>query len=154
MQRVFAVTVSLGLLAGFAAAQEPVPPSDEATVQRADEAKGEEPAEPRRKIRVLQNPYDIASFYRSSQSGTVFFGDQGGSDPRYPIAGYYRQRPSVNQYGYASFWTTGYGTRERGRGRAVVGYRRAIGENGDLFLFAPTFLSPFGPLTGAFLGER
>jgi hypothetical protein len=155
MQKVFAVTVALGFLVGAAAAQEPPAPADEPeAVQASDDQGDEDQAEPRRKIKVLQNPYDISSFYRSSQSGTVLFGDQGGSDPRYPIAGYYRQRPSVNQYGYASFWSTGYGSRDRGRGRAVVGYRRSIGENGDLFLFAPTFLSPVGPLTGIFFGDR
>ena len=29
-------------------------------------------------------------------------------------------------------------------------YRQRIGQNGELFLFAPTFLAPIGPLTGAF----
>lgn len=155
MQRVFAVTLALGCLVGVAAAQEPPPPAEEReAVQKADDPADEETAPPRRKIRVLQNPYDISSFYRSNQSGTVYFGDDGGSDPRYPIAGFYRQRPSVNQYGYGSFWSNGYGSRDRGRGRAVVGYRRSLGENGDLFLFAPTFLSPVGPLTGVFFGDR
>jgi hypothetical protein len=155
MQRLFAVTLVLGVLVGGAAAQEPPPPAEEPeAVQKADDESDEAPAEPRRQIRVLQNPYDLASFYRSSQAGTVYFGEQGGSDPRYPIAGFYRQRPSVNPYGYASFWSAGYGSRDRGRGQVVVGYRRSIGENGDLFLFAPTFLSPVGPLTGVFFGDR
>jgi hypothetical protein len=153
--------VALGM-AGAAWAQEP--------------AEGEEErAEPVQKLRVLHNPYDIASFYRSSGSnyfglqggpdfvsrypiagyyrssqGPSYFGLQGGPDfvSRYPIAGYYRQNPGVNAYGYGAFWTTGYGPRRLG---VTVGYRRSIGQNGDLFLFAPTFLAPVGPLAGVFL---
>jgi len=114
-------------------------------VARAQEAEDEEVRrEPVRKIKVLENPYDIASFYRSSQ-GEYYFGyDQGQANSRYPIAGFYRARQS--SYGYAPFWNHGYGYR---RGGAVVGYRRRIGENGDLFLLAP-FLAPLGPLNGAF----
>jgi hypothetical protein len=114
-------------------------------VARAQEAEDEEVRrEPVRKIKVLENPYDIASFYRSSQ-GEYYFGyDQGQSNSRYPIAGFYRSRQS--SYGYAPFWNHGYGYRRSG---AVVGYRRRIGENGDLFLLAP-FLAPLGPLNGAF----
>ena len=102
----------------------------------------------RRPLRVLENPYDISSFYRSSDG--LVFGAEGGASERYPIAGYYRQRSSG--YGYAQFWTNGYYDRGRGRGHAGlgIGYRRAIGENGDLFLFAPAILAPVGPLTGVF----
>ena len=114
-------------------------------VARAQEAEDEEVRrEPVRKIKVLQDPHDIASFYRSSQ-GEYYFGyDEGEANGRYPIAGFYRSRQS--SYGYAPFWNHGYGYR---RGGAVVGYRRRIGENGDLFLLAP-FLAPLGPLNGAF----
>ena len=74
---------------------------------------------------------------------------------RYPIAGFYRagaSRPLLE------FWTTGYcaaatacGAARR-RGRGLIGARRprALGLNGDLCLFAPTFLAPVGPLTGVF----
>ena len=108
-------------------------------VARAQEAEDEEARpQPVRKIKVLENPYDIASFYRSNQGGGDYFGLA--SDSRYPIAGFYRSRQTT-PYGYAPFWNHGYG------------YRRRIGENGDLFLLAPTFLAPIGPLNGAFFGN-
>lgn len=117
-------------------------------IARAQEAEDEEARpQPVRKIKVLENPYDIASFYRSNQGGGDYFGLA--SDSRYPIAGFYRSRQTT-PYGYAPFWNHGYGYR---RGGVVVGYRRRIGENGDLFLFAPTFLAPIGPLNGAFFGN-
>ena len=119
-------------------------------------ARAQEPAEdedtrpqPRRQIRVLENPYDIASFYRSHQGD--YFGYQSpGTADRYPIASFYRQGGGRG-YGYSRFWTSGYS----GRGRAGLGlgYRRRIGDNGDLYLIAP-FLASVGPLSGAFLGER
>ena len=128
-------------------------------VARAQEAEDEEiRREPVRKIKVLENPYDISSFYRSSQGEPYFGYDPGQDDGRYPIAGFYRgegssrypiagfYRSRQSSYGYAPFWNHGYGYRRSG---AVVGYRRRIGENGDLFLFAP-FLAPLGPLNGAF----
>jgi hypothetical protein len=118
---------------------------------RAQEPADDEEArpEPVRKIRVLENPYDIASFYRSHQGD--YFGLQGpGMSERYPIAGFYRQNGGRG-YGYSRFWTSGYS----GRSRAglMLGYRRRIGDNGDLYLLAP-FLASIGPLSGAFLGER
>lgn len=128
-------------------------------VARAQEAEDEEiRREPVRKIKVLENPYDISSFYRSSQGESYFGYEQGQGDSRYPIAGFYRgeadgrypiagfYRSRQSSYGYAPFWSHGYGYR---RGGAVAGYRRRIGENGDLFLLAP-FLAPLGPLNGAF----
>jgi hypothetical protein len=128
-------------------------------VARAQEAEDEEVRrEPVNKIKVLQDPHDIASFYRSSQGAYPFAYDQGEANGRYPIAGFYRgegdnrypiagfYRGRQSSYGYAPFWNHGYGYR---RGGAVAGYRRRIGENGDLFLFAP-FLAPRGPLNGAF----
>jgi hypothetical protein len=116
-----------------------------------DEERGSEPIH---KIRVLQNPYDIASFYRSTQSPN-YFGYQGPSleyHGPYSIAGFYRSQQgsaaAYGPYGYGRFWNSGYG-----RG-GVVGFRRRIGQNGDLFLLAPTFLAPVGPLAGAFFEGR
>jgi hypothetical protein len=120
-----------------------------------EEDEREERPEPKRSIRVLQHPYDIASFYRSHQ-GESYFGYDGpphyeGAE-RYPIAGFYRSRQAPHPYGYSRFWQSGYSS--RGRGGLVVGYRRRIGQNGDLFLLAPTLLAPVGPLTGAFFDGR
>ena len=100
--------------------------------------------EPRRRIKVLQHPYDIASFYRSRQ-GSGFYEEASG---RYPIAGFYRNRQSTP---YGQFWAVGYELRDRG-GRSI--FRRRIGENGDLYLFAPVLLAPVGPLSDAFLEPR
>jgi hypothetical protein len=120
-------------------------------VARAQETEDEEVVrEPVHKIKVLENPYDLASFYRSSQ-GEYFGLPEGPMDSRYPIASFYRSRQS-NAYGYAPFWNHGYGYAYRGRGGVSIGYRRRIGENGDLFLLAP-FLAPVGPLNGAFFGN-
>ncbi|HUG55180.1 MAG TPA: hypothetical protein VMR21_16355, partial [Vicinamibacteria bacterium] len=116
-----------------------------------DEATEESPR-PRRRIRVLQHSYDIASFYRSSPSGSPLGLGYGPAmeDGRYPIAGFYRSGPS-SRGASSSFWTTGYGHHLRG-GRGLIGPRRVrpLGLNGDLFLFAPTFLAPVGPLSGVF----
>jgi hypothetical protein len=35
-----------------------------------------------------------------------------------------------------------------------MNYRRHIGENGDLFFFAPAILAPVGPLSEVFLSGR
>lgn len=139
----FLGSLALALLGGAVGAQDPAP--------AADEPQQEERAnEPVRKIRVLENPYDISSFYRSSQGGGGFldYRPEGSDDRgRYPISSYYRLRGGGDRRGYAPFWTNGYSSP---RPRFLVGFRRRIGENGDLFLFAPTFLSPIGPLTDAF----
>jgi hypothetical protein len=136
----------------------------------AQEAEVEEESQPGpvRTIRVLENPYDIASFYRSSQGryddypvypglGASYGGYAAPVDPRYPIAGYYRQGAAYgSRYGYSAFWTNGYrsgGIALAGPGLAH-GYRRRIGQNGDLFLLAPTFLAPVGPLSGVFFDGR
>jgi hypothetical protein len=122
--------------------------------QEAEERE-EQRAVPRRSIRVLENPYDLASFYRAAPPSYDYFGPElvygdpsVGSGLRhaggpYPIASFYRQGGGGR---YAAFWQTGYQA-PGGYGRA---YSNSIGENGDLFLFAPTFLAPIGPLTGAF----
>jgi hypothetical protein len=136
----WAVTLTLWSATVFA--QEPADRLDTALQQE----KNEEAArpEPLHKIRVLEHPYDIASFYRSRQ-GSGFYS---GSSERYPIASFYRSRPSSP---YGQFWAMGYGVRDR-RGRTL--FRRNIGENGDLYLFAPVVLAPVGPLSGAFLEPR
>jgi hypothetical protein len=133
------------LAAGAATAQEALPETPAVVADDSEEA-----AEPdtRRKIRVLENPYDISSFYRSSDG--LVFGPEGGASERYPIAGFYRQRGGSGRYGYSQFWTNGYSGGRRGRAPLTLGFRRAIGENGDLFLFAPAILAPVGPLTGVF----
>jgi hypothetical protein len=132
--------VTLMLASAPAFAQEPA--------EREDAAAQEEEAaarpEPRHKIRVLQHPYDIASFYRSSQ-GSGFYEEAAG---RYPIASFYRSRQTSP---YGQFWSMGYALRDR-RGRSI--FRRRIGENGDLYLFAPVLLAPVGPLSDAFLEPR
>jgi hypothetical protein len=135
-------------------AQEAPAPSPDA-VTEAESA--EEQAHPRRHIQVLEHPYDISSFYRSSQeSGPVDLGyEPEGARSRYPIASFYR---SGAQGRYSMFWTSGYGYgrsdmgASRARGRGLIGARRprALGLNGDLCLFAPTFLASVGPLTGVF----
>jgi hypothetical protein len=134
----------LTLVGALAHAQGAVPETP--AVEAEDEAAAQ--SETRRHIQVLEHPYDISSFYRSSDG--LVFGAYGGASERYPIAGFYRQHGGSNRYGYSQFWKTGYSDRGRGRARMGLGYSRAIGENGDLFLFAPAFLGPVGPLTGAF----
>ena len=135
--------ISLCLLGAAGAHAQGAVPEREAV--EAEEQAAAQP-DTRRPLRVLENPYDISSFYRSSDG--LVFGPEGGASERYPIAGFYRQRSGSNRYGYSQFWTSGYS--DRGRGRLGIGFRRAIGENGDLFLFAPAILAPVGPLTGVF----
>jgi hypothetical protein len=134
-------------------------------------------AAPRRTLRVLENPYDISSFYRSEGGAGGFTSEEATAD-RYPIAGFYRAEGGQGPYSiagfyraeggsgghpiagfyrqgggrgaYGGFWNSGYGQGRRGRARVLVGYRRSIGENGDIFLIAP-FLAPVGPLSEAFL---
>ena len=143
--KALAPAMLLSLLAAAAAVAQEAPPQSSAV--DPEEQAAEQP-ETRRPLRVLENPYDISSFYRSSDG--LVFGPDGGASERYPIAGFYRQRGGSSRYGYSQFWTSGYSDRGRGRARLGIGYRRAIGENGDLFLFAPAILAPMGPLTGVF----
>jgi hypothetical protein len=103
--------------AGAALAQQAEPARDPAQAESAEAAR----PEPLHKIRVLDNPYDIASYYRSRQ-GSGFFT---GSSERYPIASFYRSRQSSP---YGQFWAVGYGVRDR---RGLSLFRRSIGENGD-----------------------
>jgi hypothetical protein len=113
-------------------------------------ASAEEPApapKPRASIRVLQDPYDLASFYRSGGSAP---GGWAGlpKDPAYSIASFYRGEGGASPYGWSRFWTNGYSAR---RPAPFAPFRRTIGQNGDLFLMVP-FLAPVGPLSGAFAG--
>ena len=141
-----AAALLLSLVGAVAHAQGAVP---EAPAVEADDLAAAQP-DTRPHIQVLQHPYDLASFYRSSDGLAI--GAYGGAGDRYPIAGFYRQGGGSNRYGYSQFWTSGYSDRGRGPGRARMGlgFRRAIGENGDLFLFAPAILGPVGSLTGVF----
>jgi hypothetical protein len=145
MLAVAAVAVS-GALAQVALAQQsspPAPPEKSAT----DDAGR---TTPRPSIKVLQHPYDISSFYRLGESS---LGPWAGlpNDPSYRIAGFYRAHeggyPS-SPYGWSAFWTNGYSAP---RPAPFPGYRRTIGENGDLFLMVP-FLAPVGPISSAFFG--
>jgi hypothetical protein len=110
-------------------------------------AVAEERATPRPAIRVLQNPYDLASFYRSGGSAPEGWAGLT-ANPDYAIAGFYRSREGGqrSRYGWSQFWTGGYGAR---RPAPFLGYRRTIGENGDLFLVVP-YLASVGPISGAF----
>lgn len=131
---------------------------DEAVIEEQDE----ERAEPAFRLKVLDNPYDISSFYRSGGGGGFLMdegSERGGNayrDP-YSIAGYYRGAsgggysygPGRGNYGYSQFWVSGYSGQSRG-----MRYRRHIGENGDLFFFAPAILAPVGPLSEVFLSGR
>jgi hypothetical protein len=122
-----------------------------AMAQEAPESQEIEASRPARPaIRVLQNPYDISSFYRSGESP---LGPWAGlpNDPAFGIAGFYRSHEGGYPgapHGWSQFWTGGYKAR---RPVPFRPYRRTIGENGDLFLAVP-FLAPVGPISGAFFG--
>jgi hypothetical protein len=104
-------------------------------------------AAPRPAVRVLQDPYDLASFYQSG--GSAPGGWAGLADnPAYGIADFYRAQGGSSPYGWSRFWTSGYAAR---RPLPLAPYRRNIGENGDLFLVVP-FLAPLGPISGALAG--
>lgn len=137
-------------------------------IARAQEATDDETApkpEERRHIQVLSDPHDIASFYRSSDEpvyygplGAPYTEDSGGLGAgRYPIASFYRNEGHAGLYGYSRFWTHGYGWGASHPLRGPVSYGRfgrRIGQNGDIFLLAPTFLAPIGPLTGGGFQDR
>ena len=130
MRMTMAVVLSLTAVAGVTA-QEAAPEAAETDTRPA--------------IRVLKNPYDISSFYRSGESP---LGPWAGlpNDPAYRIADFYRSKHSA--YGWSAFWTNGYAA---ARPSPLRPYRRSIGENGDLFLAVP-FLAGVGPISGAFFG--
>ena len=140
-----AILAVLALAAAVAAAQEAPQAADD-----AEKSPAAEPRAPRPAIRVLQNPYDISSFYRSGESP---LGPWAGlpADPAYRISDFYRSHQGGypgGAYGWSAFWTSGY---RAARPAPLRPYRRTIGENGDLFLAVP-FLAPVGPISGAFLG--
>jgi hypothetical protein len=141
--RATGLIVGLTVLLGTAPVQAQEPES-RPDAQAEEQAAAPDP--PRLRIRVLRHPYDIASFYRGSNPGSqdpFDFSDQ------YPIASFYRADPPAHPEGYSRFWSSGYS------GRGAFGrYGRRIGEYGDLFLLAPTFLAPMGTLTAAFSDER
>jgi hypothetical protein len=147
MRKPWMVLAGLTLMAAPLLAQEPEQPT---TADEQEEAR----PEPAFRLRVLDNPYDLASFYRSEGGGGYFREEGTGArkgdayhDP-YSISGYYRSGQR-SFYGYSPFWSNGYSGRTYGRR-----YRRQIGENGDLFFFAPAILAPVGPLSEVFLGGR
>ena len=155
MRRIGMLALALGLLPILAVAQETAQ-DDETTAAERDD---------RPQIRVLNDPYELSSFYRAPESDRFYPGDvygpgsyaPGVAGGRYPIAGMYRGE--VNPNGWSRFWTNGYTnayTAGHGVGRQAIGYdyRRNIGRNGDLFLLAPTFLAPVGPLTDFFFYNR
>jgi hypothetical protein len=151
MRTTKATLMVLTLAAAVAAAQEKPAEEAKAATPAAQAPEPEESQDaPRPSIRVLQNPYDISSFYRSGESP---LGPWAGlpADPAYRIAGFYRAHEGGYPgaaYGWSAFWTNGY----RGpRPAPFRPYRRTIGENGDLFLAVP-FLAPVGPISGAFFG--
>src|SRR4029453_10227343 len=121
-----------------------------------EELAPEEAVQPKHTITVLGNPYELASYYRAQPGGFYDYRPQGAAYPdRYPIASYYRMQGSgyrgEDPVGYAP---GGYGPFLNPGSAQQPGialhYRQRIGQNGELFLFAPTFLAPIGPLTGAF----
>jgi len=134
MRMTMAVVLSLTAVAGVTAQEATPEPTPEAAAP-----------DTRPQIRVLKNPYEISSFYRSGESP---LGPWAGlpNDPAYRIADFYRSgRPA---YGWSAFWTNGYAA---GRPAPLRPFRRSIGENGDLFLVVP-FLATVGPISGAFFG--
>jgi hypothetical protein len=120
--------------------------------EAAEQDAAGETRRPLRTIRVLQSPYDLASFY-ASRPGAATVTAPVPHDPAYALASHYRSSQAGPGAGpgpwiWAAFWANGYGAQ---RPTPFRGYRRAIGDNGDLFLAVP-FLAPVGPLSGAFPG--
>jgi hypothetical protein len=147
-------TALRALLLALAVAS-PVAAQEGKPAEEAAPAAEEERTAPVRKIRVLENPYDIAKFYRSSQGRPFEIAEApvlgNPFENPYAIAGYYRSQGSRGgTYGYSQFWTLGYSR----RGRVAPAFGHRMGRNGDLFLFAPTVLAPIGPLNGVFFSER
>ena len=150
MRTILVTLAVLTATSGAAAQERPAEEAKKAAPAAQEEA--EEPREtPRPAIRVLQNPYDLSSFYRSGESP---LGPWAGlpNDPAYRIADFYRSHEGGypgTPHGWSAFWTNGY---RAPRPAPYRPYRRTIGENGDLFLAVP-FLAPVGPISGAFFGH-
>jgi len=111
----------------------------------------------KRRIRVLRREHEIASFYGSRQAPRApYFGyhvPAGLAEGPYPIAAYYRQRQTRDAFGRLSVGTGTKAPALRSSGLAGY-YRRELGSHGELFLLAPTFLAPVGPLSEAFHQTR
>ncbi len=142
MRKVMLATVAVALGTGTVWSQDTQGESDAI----------EERSRPVRTIRVLQHPYDLASFY-SARPGGPGVTPPVPDDPAYALASFYRSRQGgpgsdPGPWMWAAFWAHGYGAH---RPTPLVGYRHRIGENGDLFLAVP-FLAPVGPLSGALPG--
>ncbi len=141
-----AAVVTIG---GSVWAQEPAPaPTDDPA--QGDEEQTRPPAS---EIQFRPNPYENPSFYGARRGSGYFAIDDPLWYGRYPY--YLRHRGGY----YSRYSTRGYGYRPGytySRGRALVGrrYSRQIGENGELFLFAPTVLAAVGPLTDVFYDEQ
>ena len=149
MRTKLAALAVLALAAG-AAAQEKTSGKSTAAPAAEAQATEEDRDAPRPSIRVLQQPSDISSFYRSGESP---LGPWAGlpNDPAYRIADFYRAHPGGypgTPHGWSAFWTNGY---RAARPVPFRPYTRTIGENGDLFLAVP-FLASIGPINGAFVG--
>ncbi len=152
MRRTLLTIALLTLAQAGVFAQDAQPKKDTQADPEKAQTSAEETTAPRHTIRVLQDPYDLASFYRSGGSAPEGWAGLS-NDPGYAIAGFYRsQQGNVvrtrSRYGWSAFWTGGYGAR---RPAPMLSYRRTIGENGDLLLAVP-FLAPVGPISGAFFG--
>ena len=103
-------------VAGPARPQDPAPRQEDGDTVR-----------PKRMIRVLQSPYDLASFY-ASRPGRSSVTPPMPDDPAYALASFYRSReagPPAGPWLRAAFWARGYGAHRR---TPFVGYRRSIGE--------------------------
>jgi len=144
--------VALAVLTVTSVATAQEKPAEEAKAAPAAQSQGSQETRetPRPAIRVLRNPYDLSSFYRSGESP---LGPWAGlpADPAYRIAGFYRSHQGGypgTPHGWSAFWTSGY---QAPRPAPFRPYRRTIGENGDLFLAVP-FLASVGPISGAFFG--
>ena len=146
-RRLAAMAILLGI-AGTARAQEATEESEART------------PEPRREIRVLRDPYEL--WPRSTAPGAPPCFSVGPADLRpyrsdgfyaglrgpTPASSYYRQGGGGH---YSAFWQSGYAAGPRGAARAsmVPAYRDTIGENGDLYLFAPVSRRR-GPFAGSY----
>jgi len=147
MQKMMTAVAAVALAAGLAG-----PAWSQATAP--EDSQTEERVRPVRTIRVLQSPYDLASFY-SARPGASAVTPPVPDDPAYALASFYRSRqvgpaPGPGPWFWATaFWAHGYRAH---RPAPFVDYHRRIGENGDLFLAVP-FLAPVGPLSEALPGS-
>ncbi len=159
------IGVSL-LLASPAWAEDEVTPQGEVSIQgdvdnpvdsQADDETDE--AVPRPHLQVLGNPYDLASFYRSSPAPFGYVPPMAGNprspesawaatpreDP-YSIAAYYRGDQAAA--GYSQYWSHP----QAGAWRPWPGRGRGAAEclPGEVSLLFPTFLAAVGPLNDGF----